>query len=71
VGCIATGGGWPGAVNTLGALRDIVACIARLAHAPRRPRSIRSERVFDDDGQCVVPRVSQMLDLIAAEVLGF
>src|SRR5215475_12316792 len=24
VGCIATGGGWPGAINTLGALRDIV-----------------------------------------------
>ncbi len=24
VGCIATAGGWPGAVNTLGALREIV-----------------------------------------------
>jgi len=30
-----------------------------------------SEPVFDDVGQCVVPRVAQMLDLIAAEVMGF
>jgi FMN reductase len=70
VGCIATGGGWPGAVNTLGALRDIVHAL-RGWPTPLGAAINSSERVFDDDGQCVVPRVSQMLDLIAAEVLGF
>jgi FMN reductase len=69
VGCIATGGGWPGAVNTLGALRDIVHAL-RGWPTPLGAAINSSERVFDDDGQCVVPRVSQMLDLIAAEVLG-
>ena len=70
VGCIATGGGWPGAVNTLGALRDIVHAL-RGWPTPLGAAINSSERVFDDDGHCVVPRVSQMLDLIAAEVLGF
>jgi FMN reductase len=70
VGCIATGGGWPGAVNTLGALRDIVHAL-RGWPTPLGAAINSSERVFDDEGQCVVPRVSQMLDLIAAEVLGF
>jgi FMN reductase len=70
VGCIATGGGWPGAVNTLGALRDIVHAL-RGWPTPLGAAINASERVFDDDGQCVVPRVSQMLDIIAAEVLGF
>jgi FMN reductase len=70
VGCIATGGGWPGAVNTLGALRDIVHAL-RGWPTPLGAAINSSERVFDDDGQCLVPRVSQMLDLIAAEVLGF
>jgi FMN reductase len=70
VGCIATGGGWPGAVNTLGALRDIVHAL-RGWPTPLGAAINSSERVFDDDGHCVVPRVSQMLDLIAAEVLSF
>jgi len=70
VGCIATGGGWPGAVNTLGALRDIVHAL-RGWPTPLGAAINSSERIFDDDGHCVVPRVSQMLDLIAAEVLGF
>jgi FMN reductase len=70
VGCIATGGGWPGAVNTLGALRDIVHAL-RGWPTPLGAAINSSERVFDDQGQCLVPRVSQMLDLIAAEVLGF
>jgi FMN reductase len=70
VGCIATGGGWPGALNTLGALRDIVHAL-RGWPTPLGAAINASERVFDHDGQCVVPRVSQMLDVIAAEVLGF
>jgi FMN reductase len=70
VGCIATAGGWPGAVNTLGALRDIVHAL-RGWPTPLGAAINSSERVFDDEGRCLVPRVSQMLDLIAAEVLGF
>jgi FMN reductase len=70
VGCIATAGGWPGAVNTLGALRDIVHAL-RGWPTPLGAAINSSERVFDDDGQCLVPRVSQILDLIAAEVMGF
>jgi FMN reductase len=70
VGCIATAGGWPGAVNTLGALRDIVHAL-RGWPTPLGAAINSSEPVFDDEGRCLVPRVSQMLDLIAAEVLGF
>jgi len=70
VGCIATAGGWPGAVNTLGALRDIVHAL-RGWPTPLGAAINSSECVFDDQGLCLVPRVAQMLDLIAAEVLGF
>ena len=70
VGCIATGGGWPGAVNTLGALRDIVHAL-RGWPTPLGAAINSSECVFDAQGQCLVPRVAQMLDLIAAEVLAF
>jgi FMN reductase len=70
VGCIATAGGWPGAVNTLGALRDIVHAL-RGWPTPLGAAINSSDPVFDDEGRCVVPRVSQMLDLIAGEVMGF
>jgi hypothetical protein len=30
-----------------------------------------ADRVFDDNGDCLAPRVADMLELIAAEVLGF
>ncbi len=70
VGCIATAGGWPGAVNTLGALRDIVHAL-RGWPTPLGAAINSSERVFDAQGECLVPRVGQMLDLIAAEVIGF
>ncbi len=70
VGCIATAGGWPGAVNTLGALRDIVHAL-RGWPTPLGAAINSSECVFDDQGLCLVPRVAQMLDLIAVEVLGF
>ena len=70
VGCIATAGGWPGAVNTLGALRDIVHAL-RGWPTPLGAAINSSERVFDEQGECLVPRVAQVLDLIAAEVIGF
>ena len=70
VGCIATAGGWPAAVNTLGALRDIVHAL-RGWPTPLGAAINSSERVFDDGGRCLVPRVAETLDLIAGEVVGF
>jgi FMN reductase len=70
VGCIATAGGWPGAVNTLSALRDVVHAL-RGWPTPLGATINSSQRVFDDDGQCLVPRVAQMLEIIAAEVMSF
>jgi FMN reductase len=70
VGCIATAGGWPGAVNTLGALRDIVHAL-RGWPTPLGAAINSAEEVFDEDGTCRVPRVAQMLDLIAGEVMRF
>jgi FMN reductase len=70
VGCIATAGGWPGAVNTLGALRDIVHAL-RGWPTPMGAAIYSTENVFDDDGSCLVPRVAQSLELIADEVMSF
>ncbi len=70
VGCIATAGGWPGAVNTLGALRDIVHAL-RGWPTPLGAAINSAEKVFDEQGRCQVPRVAQMLDLIAGEVMSF
>ncbi len=70
VGCIATAGGWPGAVNTLGALRDIVHAL-RGWPTPLGAAINTAEKVFDDDGNCLAPRIAQMLDMIAGEVIGF
>lgn len=70
VGCIATAGGWSGAVNTLSALRDIVHAL-RGWPTPLGAAINSSERVFDEHGRCLEPRVANTLDLIAAEVMGF
>ncbi len=70
VGCIATAGGWPGAVNTLGALRDIVHAL-RGWPTPLGAAINTSDKAFDESGKCVVPRVAQTLELIAGEVIGF
>jgi FMN reductase len=70
VGCIATAGGWPGAVNTLGALRDIVHAL-RGWPTPIGAAINSTETVFDDAGKCLVPRVGQVLDMMAQEVMNF
>jgi FMN reductase len=70
VGCIATAGGWPGAVNTLSALRDIVHSL-RGWPTPLGAAINTAEKVFDAEGACQVPRVGEMLDVIAREVLEF
>jgi len=70
VGCIATAGGWPGAVNTLSALRDIVHSL-RGWPTPLGVAINTSEPVFDNSGVCTVPKIAQTLDAIAEEVLSF
>ncbi len=70
IGCIATAGGWPGAVNTLGALREIVHAL-RGWPTPMGAAINSTETIFDADGRCQVPRVAQMLDLIAGEIMSF
>jgi FMN reductase len=70
VGCIATAGGWPGAVNTLGALRDIVHAL-RGWPTPLGAAINSAESVFDGEGICLVPRVGQILDTMAEEVMSF
>jgi FMN reductase len=70
VGCIATAGGWPAAVNTLNALRDIVHAL-RGWPTPMGAAINSSESVFDPTGACIAPRVAQVLDLMAEEVLSF
>ena len=70
VGCIATAGGWSGAVNTLSALRDIVHAL-RGWPTPLGAAINTAERVFDENGTCLVPRVAETLDLMAGEVMSF
>ncbi len=68
VGCIATAGGWPGAVNTLGALRDIVHAL-RGWPTPLGVAINTSNGVFDQDGQCTDPKVADMLRVVAGEIM--
>lgn len=70
VGCIATAGGWPGAVNTLGALREIVHAL-RGWPTPLGAAINSSEPAFDEAGRCLHPRIAETLERIAAEVLEF
>jgi FMN reductase len=70
VGCIATAGGWPGAINTLSALRDIVHAL-RGWPTPLGAAINSTETVFDEAGRCLIPRVGQVLDLMAEEVMSF
>jgi len=70
VACIATAGGWPAAVNTLNVLRDIVHAL-RGWPTPMGAAINSSEKVFDPEGNCVAPRVAQVLDLMAEEMLRF
>jgi FMN reductase len=70
VGCIATAGGWPGAVNTLNALRDIVHAL-RGWPTPLGAAINTGECVFDATGDCLAPKVAQVLDIMAGEMMDF
>ncbi|HEY2686172.1 MAG TPA: NAD(P)H-dependent oxidoreductase [Steroidobacteraceae bacterium] len=70
VGCIATAGGWPAAVNTLNTLRDIVHAL-RGWPTPLGAAINSTENAFDAQGHVLIPRIGQVLDLMAGEVLSF
>ncbi len=70
VGCIATAGGWPGAVNTLGALRDIVHAL-RGWPTPLGVAINTSDGVFDANGGCTDAKIAAMLKTVAQEILHF
>jgi FMN reductase len=70
VGCIATAGGWPGAINTLNSLRDIVHAL-RGWPTPMGAVINSTETGFDEEGGCLVPKVVQTLELIADQVMSF
>jgi FMN reductase len=68
VGCIATAAGWPGAVNTLNALRDIVHAL-RGWPTPLGAAINTTESAFDETGDGLSPKVAQTLDIMAGEVM--
>jgi FMN reductase len=70
VGCVATAGGWSGAVNTLGALRDIVHAL-RGWPTPMGAAINSSEKLFDASGGCLSARVAETLAMIVDEMLEF
>ncbi len=70
VGCIATAGGWPGAVNTLNALRDIVHAL-RGWPTPLGVPINTSGGMFDADGGCTDAKIAAMLKTVAQEILHF
>src|SRR5271154_5444492 len=70
VGCIATAGGGHRALKTPIARRDILHAL-RGWPTPLGAAINSAESVFDEQGRCLVPRVGQVLDLMAEEVMSF
>lgn len=70
VGCIATGGGWQGVVQTLEHLRTIVHSL-RGWPTPMGAALNTSQKLFDDDGNCIDERSAFQLTTVAEEVMEF
>jgi FMN reductase len=70
VGCIATAGGWPGAVNTLGALRDIVHAL-RGWPTPLGVALNATEGLFDPQGNCTDAKAMNQVVIMARQVVEF
>jgi len=70
VGCIACGGGWQAAVQTLSCLRTIVHCL-RGWPTPLGAAINTSNPVFDQAGSCTDPAVKLQLQTIAEQVFAF
>ena len=70
VGCIACGGGWQAAVQTLSCLRTIVHCL-RGWPTPLGAALNTSAPLFDQAGACTDQSVKSQLQMIAQQVCGF
>jgi FMN reductase len=70
VGCIATGGGWQGAVITLNALRNVVHTL-RGWNTPLGVVINTSEERFDDAGRCSSSKVEEQLRAMAQQLVEF
>jgi FMN reductase len=70
VGCIATAGGWPGAMTTLSALRDIVHAL-RGWPTPLGVAINSSEPLFDPSGKCLQEKTQYQLEYLGQQVAEF
>ena len=70
VGCIATAGGWPGAVNTLGALRDIVHAL-RGWPTPLGATLNTAGGLFNEEGEFTDSRDAWQVETVARQVVAF
>jgi FMN reductase len=70
VGCVATGGGWQGAVSTLNALRGIVHAL-RGWNLPQGVVINTAEPVFDTEGRCLDGRLQETLQGMGREMVTF
>ncbi len=68
VGCIATGGGWQGAVATLSAMRAVVHSL-RGWNTPLGVAINTEETRFDDRGACEDARVCAMLASMGTQIV--
>lgn len=68
VGCVTTAGGGQGAMTTLAALRDVVHAL-RGWNTPIGVAINTAEPVFDAEGRCVSPRVSQQIGLLVEQLM--
>jgi FMN reductase len=71
VGCIAVASGYQAAVTTLGALRTVVHALRGWPTPMGGAINSSEGAVFAADGSCQAPKVAQMLEIIAAEVVEF
>ena len=70
VGCVATGAGWQGSVNTLTHMR----CIVHALRGWNTPIGIAlnsAEPLFDAAGACVNDRDETMLELMGGQIVAF
>ena len=70
VGCIATGGGWQGAVITLNALRNVVHTL-RGWNTPLGVVINTSEDRFDEAGRCSSEKIEEQLRAMAQQLVEF
>ncbi len=70
VGCIATGGGWQGAVITLNALRNVVHTL-RGWNTPLGVVINTSEDRFDEAGRCSSNKIEEQLRAMAQQLVEF